>query len=351
MAATVVDIDGAFGEGGGQIVRSALALALVTGRSTSIAHIRARRSKPGLMRQHLTAVAAAAEICGAEVEGAALGSQRLVFRPGPVRPGQYAFRIGSAGSTTLVLQTVLPALLVADGPSQITLEGGTHNPLAPPYDFLAETFLPLVQRLGPRVTTQLTAYGFFPAGGGRWTAAIEPAKRFAPLELLEREGRVRSRARILLSRLPRHIAERERQTLLDESGWPSDCVQIEEIRGGRGPGNVVLIALAADNVVEVCTGFGKIGVPAEEVARQAWRAAQSYLAADAPVGEHLADQLLLPLAVGAHLGSGGGLFRTAALSPHATTNLQVIGRFLDVETTVSETPAGHALVRIAGRGC
>jgi RNA 3'-terminal phosphate cyclase (ATP) len=342
----VLRIDGSFGEGGGQIVRSSLALALVTGRAVAIDHIRAGRKKPGLMRQHLAAVAAAAQVCSAEVDGATLGSARLLFRPGRVRPGNYDFRIGSAGSTTLVFQTVLPALLVAEGPSQLTLEGGTHNPLAPPYEFLEHTYLPLVNRMGPRIATRLTGHGFYPAGGGAWNATIEPSRHLARLDLLEREGTPEPRVRVLISRLPRHIAQRECQTIAAESGWPPHCIEVEEITDSPGPGNVVLVFLEAENVTEVCAAFGKIGVRAEEVARQALRSAQDCLAADVPVGEHLADQLLLPLALGAYLGSGGGAFRTMALSPHATTHLEIIRRFLDIQAEVTQDARGAWLVRI-----
>src|SRR6478752_4247267 len=140
-------INGAQGEGGGQIVRSSLALALVTGKSVTIENIRAGREKPGLMRQHLTAVQAAATVCGGVVKGAEIGSRSLIFEPRPVRAGEYQFSVGTAGSATLVLQTVLPALLIADGPSELVLEGGTHNQWAPPFDFLARVFLPLINRM------------------------------------------------------------------------------------------------------------------------------------------------------------------------------------------------------------
>lgn len=143
MTTDMLIIDGSQGEGGGQILRSSLALALVTGRAFTMEKIRAKRKKPGLLQQHLTAVRAAAEVCGAEVEGMALGSRRFVFRPGPVCSGSYSFRVGTAGSATLVLQTVLPALLLAEGESNLALEGGTHNPMAPPVDFLEKAYLPL----------------------------------------------------------------------------------------------------------------------------------------------------------------------------------------------------------------
>jgi len=175
-------------DGGGQIVRSSLALATVTCRPCEIVNIRAGRPKPGLMRQHLAAVMAAAEVCEADVQGASLGSTWLVFRPGTVRAGDYEFRVGTAGSATLVLQTVLSALMMADGPSTLVLEGGTHNPLAPPFDFLVRTFLPQLARIGPHVAAEIHRSGFYPAGGGRMGVTIEPAARFHEFHLLVRAG-------------------------------------------------------------------------------------------------------------------------------------------------------------------
>src|SRR5580700_3526091 len=166
----MIRIDGSSGEGGGQILRSSLSLSLVTGKAFRMENIRAKRERPGLLRQHLTAVLAATEIGSAQVEGASLGSQTLTFIPGSVRPGNYRFVIGTAGSGTLVLQTILPALMTANEPSQITIEGGTHNMHAPPFDFLEKVFLPIINRLGPKITVNLARYGFYPAGGGCFTA-------------------------------------------------------------------------------------------------------------------------------------------------------------------------------------
>src|SRR6266487_5060865 len=181
----MLTIDGSEGEGGGQILRTSLALSLVTGQPFRMDRIRAKRQKPGLLRQHLTAVEAARTVGCAEVAGAAMNSQTLEFRPGPVTPGNYRFAVGTAGSATLVLQTVLPSLLTASGPSTLTLEGGTHNPLAPPFDFLARSFMPLIHRMGPSGELDLRALGFFPAGGGRFHAKIEPVKRLSPSALNE----------------------------------------------------------------------------------------------------------------------------------------------------------------------
>src|SRR5919107_2440394 len=188
----MITIDGSYGEGGGQIIRTSFALSLVTGRAFRVERVRARRDPPGLKRQHLTAVNAAAEVGRAKVEGARVGSQYFSFEPGEVAPGDYRFDIGTAGSTTLVLQTVLPPLMIAREPSLVTLEGGTHNVHAPPFDFLAKTFLPLVRRTGPKVEIDLVRYGFYPPGGGKLTVLIEPTGERRRLDIASR-GRIRRR--------------------------------------------------------------------------------------------------------------------------------------------------------------
>jgi RNA 3'-terminal phosphate cyclase (ATP) len=319
----VLTIDGSQGEGGGQILRTALALSLVTGTPFRIEKIRARRTKPGLLRQHLTAVNAAVAVGGAEVEGATLGSPSLAFRPGPAKAGEYHFAIGTAGSTGLVVETILPALLTAAAPSTVTLEGGTHNPAAPPFDFLARAYLPLVARMGPGIEAALDRPGFYPAGGGRCTFRVTPVTRLTPLTLLERGPIRRRRARALVARLPRQIAERELAAVRDRLGWGEAELEVVVVDGEmRGPGNVLLLELESEHVTEVFCGFGEAGVRAEAVAEHAVKETRRYLAAGVPVGPHLADQLLLPMAL-----AGRGAFRTIGLSSHSRTNLDVIRMF------------------------
>ena len=321
----MIAIDGSEGEGGGQILRTSLALSLVTGRPFRMERIRARRQKPGLLRQHLTAVEAARTVGCAEVSGAALNSQVLEFRPGTVTPGNYRFAVGTAGSATLVLQTVLPALLTAPGPSTLILEGGTHNPLAPPFDFLAACVNPLIHRMGPTVELELKRPGFFPAGGGRFHARVQPTTKLSPIALLER-GSIRSRhARIWTSKLPEHVAERELAVVRAELKWRADECSVESVPYPLGPGNAVVLEIEAEQVTAVFTSFGERGRPAEEVAKAAVEAAKAWLDANVPVDEHLADQLLLPMAL-----AGGGSFRTTKPSLHTTTNAEIIRRFLPV---------------------
>lgn len=337
----MLHLDGSRGEGGGQILRTALALSLVTGRAFRIKKIRSGRRKPGLRRQHLTAVRAAASIGRAQVRGAEPDSREITFRPREVVPGDYRFDIGTAGSATLVLQTVLPPLLTAPGPSTLVLEGGTHNPQAPPFDFLARTFLPLIGRMGPEVDARLERHGFFPAGGGRFTVTVRPARILSGFDLLER-GQVRARrAKALLSRLPRHIADRELKVIARELGLAPSDLEVVEVRDPAGPGNAVIIELESEQVTEIVTGFGQRGVRAETVAGDAARQAQRYFEADVPVGEHLADQLLLPLAL-----AGRGSFRTLPLTPHARTNLEVLQAFLPLEVREEEESARTRLVRL-----
>ena len=335
----MITIDGSFGEGGGQIIRSSCALSLITGKPFRIYNVRARRDKPGLQRQHLTAVAASAEIGSAQVDGASVGSREFTFRPGKVVAGDYTFSIGTAGSTTLVLQTVLPPLMMADAPSHITLEGGTHNVHAPPFEFLQKTFLPLVNRTGRRVSIELERYGFYPPGGGRLHLRIEPGSSSQRIDLIAR-GLIRAhRARALVLNLPSSIAERELGVVREELGWEDAQLQLETSNNAYSPGNVLTIEIESEQLTEVITGIGERGVRAETVALRAVKEAQQYLLHDAPVGEHLADQLLIPLAL-----AGGGSYLTGSLSLHTTTNIEVIKKFLDVEITVA--PAGNEMWKI-----
>jgi len=327
----MITIDGSFGEGGGQILRTALALSLVTRKPFHIERIRAGRKNPGLLRQHLTAVNAAARISRAEVSGAVIGSRELTFAPGSVEAGDYAFAVGTAGSTTLVLQTVLPALLIANAESRLILEGGTHNPFAPPFDFLARSFLPLVNRMGPSVTAELERPGFYPAGGGKMNVSIHPASSLDRLDLIGRGDIKTKRAKAITANLPASIAERELKLIGQKMSWPRDWTKAEVVEGSRGPGNVVTIEIECENVTEVFTGFGERGVRSEGVADRAVQQARRYLASEAAVAEYLADQLLIPLAM-----AGGGSFTTLPLSRHATTNIEVIREFLNVRIEVSQ---------------
>ena len=328
----MITIDGSQGEGGGQILRTSLGLSLVTGQAVRIEKIRAKRSKPGLLRQHLTALQAAAAIGQAEITGDFLGARELTFKPNGVHSDDYHFAVGTAGSTSLVLQTVLPALMLADGPTTLTLEGGTHNPFAPPFPFLEKAFLPLVNRMGPQVEAELVRAGFYPAGGGRVVYRVTPTEKLQPLELHERGAIHTRQATAFVVNLPEHIAERELKIVGRKLSWEADWLQTVVHRVNGGPGNVITIEIASDNVTEVFTAFGEKGRTAETVAEEAVKQARRYLAGAAVAGEYLTDQLLLPMAL-----AGGGTFTTSALSQHTLTNIETIKKFLDVTININET--------------
>jgi RNA 3'-terminal phosphate cyclase (ATP) len=336
-------IDGSYGEGGGQIIRTSLALSLITGKPFRVSNVRARRERPGLQRQHLTAVTAAAAIGTARVEGAHVGSKEFTFEPGAITPGEYKFSIGTAGSTMLVLQAILPPLLTADAPSLLLFEGGTHNVMAPPFEFIQKSFLPLVNRTGPTVTVELQRYGFYPPGGGRFNVYVEPAPELSRLDLLERGVILSGRARALCVNLPAHVGERELAVVSEQMGLVPDQLDLEISDNAFSAGNVFTIDVQGENLTEVFTGVGERGVRAEQIAARVVREAQRYLASGAPVGEHLADQLLIPLAL-----AGGGSYTTVTPTPHTTTNIEVVKKFLPVEITTTQLTEDVWKVEVCG---
>lgn len=349
---TTVGLDGSEGEGGGQILRTSTALAAICGVPLRIEKIRAGRPKPGLARQHLTAMNAIQRVSLGSMNGASLGSKTLDFTPQQIQGGLYDFRIGTAGSATLVFQTILPALLAANCPSTVSIEGGTHNQWAPPVDFLQKSFLPLLHRMGCHVESSLIRHGFHPAGGGRVEFRISPATILKGFKLVNRGNLLSRRIRVRISNLPINIAEREQQRLIRKLKWKPDEVIIEPVESS-GPGNVLLAELEFENLTEVMTAFGRLGTSAEHVADELVHQVQEYLSTDAPVGEYLADQLLLPLALSAAQKAGpgaigclrGGSFRTGPLSKHALTQIDVIRRFLPVRFQITEE-AGTNIVSV-----
>jgi RNA 3'-terminal phosphate cyclase (ATP) len=328
----MIEIDGSQGEGGGQMLRTSLSLSMATGQPFRIFNLRANRKKPGLKRQHLTAVRAAAEISGASVQGDILESREVIFEPGPVQPGHFRFDIGTAGSTTLVFQTLLPVLMRAAEPSHLTLEGGTHNGMSPPWDFLETAFLPLLESLGPKVSLKLIRRGFFPEGGGRFEALIQPVESLGSLTLLEREKKPTCKATAIVSNLPEHIAQRELDVLCRRLPFGEWQRNVEVDKSARGPGNMLMVKINMGNVTELFSALGEKRVSAEQVAAGLARECKAFLKSSAPIGPHLADQLLLPLALGA-----GGRYRTPSpLNLHVITNAEVIQQFLDVEISFIE---------------
>jgi RNA 3'-terminal phosphate cyclase (ATP) len=335
----MIELNGAEGEGGGQILRTALALAMCTGEPLRIVNIRAKRAKPGLMRQHLVCVQAAQAVSGAAVSGAELGSQTLEFKPGAVRPGDYEFAIGTAGSCTLVLQTVLPPLMLAGAPSTLKLAGGTHNPMAPPFHFLARSFAPFVRRCGAGLDLQLKRLGFYPAGGGQIEAHISPAANgLQPFDLNERGALREAYAESLAPALPRSVAMRELQAVGQAMGWSGEQLRAPGVRQEEGPGNALMATLAYEHVTELVTAFGEKGVSAEQVAANLVRELKAYQQSDGVAGPHLADQLALPLAL-AVAGTGRpARYSITEMTEHTRTNFGVISRFLPVSFDVKPGP-------------
>lgn len=336
----MIIIDGAEGEGGGQVLRYACALALVTGTPFRITNIRGGRAKPGLMRQHLTAIEAACAIGGAECEGLAIGASDILFRPGKVQAGEYRFAIGTAGSTGLVLQTLLVPLLLADGPSRLVIEGGTHAMAAPPFEFIQRVFLPVLNLMGPKVEARLLRHGFYPRGGGRIEIDIQPSP-LTPVNCLDRGALAQVSATAFIAGLPFDIADRELKTVRNILDWPEEAYAVRQLPEQLGPGNVLMLEAQFAHAAEIVTGFGKLGTSGESLAKTAAQRMAGFLASEAFAGPHLADQLLLPFAL-----AGGGSFTTVKPSQHTLTAVEIIARFTGRRFTIARQENGTHLVAL-----
>lgn len=338
----MITIDGSEGEGGGQVLRNSAALSLVTAQPFRISNIRGKREKPGLMRQHLTAIEAACQISRSECEGLSIGSTEITFHPGKTVAGDYHFAVGTAGSTALVLQTILMPLIFAEGPSRVVLDGGTHNMAAPPFEFLERCFLPILNRMGPKVSAKLIRHGFYPRGGGRVEVEIIPAP-LRRIDCTERGALLSRTATACIAGLSGEIAEREikeaRKRLPD---WPEDAFAIRTLPESLGPGNIILFEAAFENMIEISSGFGKLGMSSEAIAKDAARRLAGFMGTDAFAGPYLADQLLLPFAL-----AGGGSFTTVKPSQHSRTAADVIARFTGRETRFEERASKPWAISIA----
>jgi RNA 3'-terminal phosphate cyclase (ATP) len=336
----MIKIDGSEGEGGGQVLRNAAALSLVTGTPFQITNVRGKRPKPGMMRQHVTAIEAACMIGNAETTGLAVGSTELTFTPGKVTPGEYHFAVGTAGSTSLVLQTVLMPLTFADAPSRLVLEGGTHNMMAPPFEFLERCFLPIINRMGPSVSAKLIRHGFYPRGGGRVEVEITPAP-LRRIDCLDRGALINRSVTALIAALPSEIAAREIKEVQKRlPDWPEDAFTIRKLSEAQGPGNILLVEAQFEHVTEVSSGFGKLGTSAESLAKDAARRMSGFIASNAFAGPYLADQLLLPFAL-----AGGGSFTAVKPSQHARTAADIIDLFLGRRFVFEQQDGGEHLAR------
>jgi RNA 3'-terminal phosphate cyclase (ATP) len=353
MVETLV-IDGSHGEGGGQILRTALSLSAIMGRPMRMHSVRSARKNPGLAAQHLTAVRAAGAVCQAEIEGDALQSQTLDFAPGaPPKPGDFTFDVaearvgGSAGSVNLVLQTVLLPLAMASGESRILLRGGTHLPMSPSYDYIRDVWLPMLGGLGIEATAELDAWGWYPIGRGQVRATIAGHGRcahgLAPLNCIERGPLRRVTGRAVAANLPSHIPQRmsDRATVLLEPLHAEIAIRAERVRAAC-PGAGIFLVAEYDAVRCGFSALGEVGKPSETVAEEAVSLLLKHHASGAALDRHLGDQILLPLC----LAPAPSTFSVEEVTLHIQTNAWVIEQFGLARTTFAETPAGSATVTV-----
>ncbi|MBI4561029.1 MAG: RNA 3'-phosphate cyclase [Candidatus Rokubacteria bacterium] len=342
-APRLLTLDGSHGEGGGQILRTALALAVARRVPLTLTRIRARRPKPGLQPQHLTVVRALAAISDAEVKGDGLDSTELTFLPRTLRGGSYRFDVGavkaSAGSVSLLFQALLLPLALAPTESRLTRLGGTHVPWSPPVHYLTEVFLPALRQIGVEARLTLKRWGWYPAGGGEVEATIVPARQLSPFRPQASGTLTAIRGLSAVSRLPRSIAERQRERALERlsaAGLAAE-IAVQEDATARGPGTLLFLAVPGR------AGFsalGRRGVPAERVADEAVEALLAYRGSGALVDDRLADQLMPFLA----LAREASLFTSPALSSHLQTAAWVVQQFLPTRIDLDAGPP--ARVRI-----
>jgi len=341
-------IDGSYGEGGGQIIRTALSLAAITGKAVEIVNVRAGRAKPGLQPQHLMAVRAAAQLCDAVVTGDAAGSQRLSFAPQcPPRADQYTFEIGTAGSTALVLQTALLPLALAAAPSQLRVTGGTHVPHAPAIEYLASVYLPALKHIGVTAACAYTRAGFFPRGGGEVHAEVAPCRKLRCLDLTERGHLVSLKATILTAGLPDHVGERGRETVERRLKGLGRRVEVElQRRDAANPGAAVILTAACEQGYAGFTALGERGKPMELVAKEACTDFQRWWKSGAACDVHLGDQLVLPLALA--LAHGDSRWTVPTVTDHLRTVLWVAERFLPMTSRLAPRDDGACEVILHG---
>jgi RNA 3'-terminal phosphate cyclase (ATP) len=345
----VVEIDGRTGEGGGQILRTALSLSALLGTPFQIRNIRGNRAKKGLRAQHLAAVNAVKIVSRAQVSGDEIGSERLYFEPTRVHAGSYRFDIGTAGATPLVLQALIPPLLFAGAPSKIILTGGTHVPISPPFNYLNDVFFPLLAEQGIRVTGSIRTYGFYPRGGGEIEAVVSPQgnRSYAPPDLSNNKAIWRITGVSAVGNLPSSIAARQRQAALRVLAEIDAPVNIE-CSSVATPGHGTFVFLKAEG--GVCrAGFSSIGIPgkrAETVGTEAAGALVQYSRQEGCVDPHLADQLVIYYS----LAEGTTIFTTTEITSHLLTNLAVLSQFLGMGYRVEGSLGSPGKVSVKGIG-
>jgi RNA 3'-terminal phosphate cyclase (ATP) len=343
MSAAVIELDGSSGEGGGQILRTSLALSLLTGKTFHLRNLRARRTRPGLQPQHLMSVKAAAAIGHGEMRGASRDSTDLTFQPGTVTPGTYHFAIGTAGATGLVLHTLYLPLALGGGPSDVTIDGGTHVSTSPCFHFLETTWRGYLELLGLHIDLKMRRPGFYPRGGGLLQAHVRPAVQLAGLELSGIEPATSVRGISAVAGLPEHIARRQAERARKELRPLGLTVDICEETWQGSPGTVLTLTLNTRPVPTLFFALGERGKPAERVAHDAVTQVLRYLEAPDPaVDEHSADQLLLPLA----LANGPSVLPVANITSHLTTNAAVISSFIDRRVEIVGAEGGPGRIQI-----
>jgi len=344
----VVEIDGSFGEGGGQILRTSLALSLITGRPLQITRIRAGRKKPGLAAQHVRAVEASCAVCRGQVEGASLGSTEIAFVPSQVVPGQYTFEIGTAGATSLVLHTLYLPLALAGGPSELTIRGGTHVAWSPSFHYLRDQWRPALALIGLDVEIEIRRAGYYPKGGGEILARVFPRAKVDRLKLERESTPTAAKVTVVSTRLPTHVAERQVRTarkLLEQQGLEVSS-EVEEY-DGIAPGTATHVRIPTGRGGGMYTALGERGLPAEKVATRAAEQAIAFARSDAAIDKYLADQLVLPLA----LAEGTSEYTTNEITEHLVTNAEIVSQFLpvDIDVVGAKGAPGHVTITPADR--
>lgn len=343
----MLNIDGAQGEGGGQVLRTALALSAIQGLPVEVHSIRAGRRNPGLQAQHLTALTALGQVCGARIEGAHLGSQWVIFAPEALRSGEYRFEVGTAGSTSLVLQAILLPLAVASGSSRVTLTGGTHVPWSPPADYVRDVLLPVLAGMGVAARLELRRWGFYPKGGGQVVVEVDGGAKLCPTNLIFQEGAIRIRGVSAVANLPRRIAERQRDRALRRLTAEGLSADIEVTEADApGAGTSLMLVAEGGGVPAGFSALGEHGKPSEQVADEAVNALLEYLKARAACDPHLADQLVLPMA----LAPGTSRLTTSRVTKHLLTTVQVTQQVLGCPMQISGEEGSPGAVTIQGVG-
>ena len=335
----MIEVDGAHGEGGGQLLRMAVALSALTDTPVRVVRIRAGRPTPGLAAQHVTAIDAVSKLCGGEVTGLAVGSSTIEFRPGTLAAGRFSFDVGTAGSVTLILQAVLPVAAAAGGPVRVRLVGGTDVRWSPPIDYFSRIFLPLLRRLGARADVEVLRRGYYPRGGGIVEATIEPTRSWSPLPRSEGEDIQRVRGIAHVSNLPEDVPKRMKHAAIRRLHGIAD-VKVEErvYRGEEAVGQGGALVLWADTQATVLgsDSLAERGKPSERIGEEAAASLRAELGAEATLDVHAADQLLVYLS----RAEGPSQFRVRVVSGHLETMMWLIPQFLSCRFAVAREEGG-----------